>query len=97
MKAMFPLLEEGSNKMLKFIEESCKSDRVLLEAQDLCVRYTLTNVASCAFGFEARCFEEDRPMFRQIGDAFLSPSGWSAVKGFITFFLPSISKILKVK
>lgn len=94
---MIPLLDEVNKKMLNYVAEKAINGTALHEAREVCVRYTLDNVAACAFGLEGRCFEEDYSMFRKLADDFLSPGTWQAIRSTIIFTVPSISQLLRMK
>lgn len=83
--------------MVQFVKKKLNSGTATLEAHDMCVRYNLNNVASCAFGLEAECFEKYCPMFRTLAKDFVTLGTWNALKLFLVFTLPSFSKILRVK
>lgn len=91
------MLEEVSNRMVKYVEEKTNNGVALLESREVCVRYTLDNIAACVFGIEGRCFDEEYSMFRKLADDFFSPGSWQSVKTTLTFALPALSKILRVK
>lgn len=97
MKAMFPILKEVSDRMLQYATEKSFNGSLTMEAREICIRYTLDNVAACAFGLEGSCFQEDYPMFRKLADDFLSPGTLQSIKQHIIVVLPSLNKFLKVK
>jgi cytochrome P450 family 28 len=98
MKWIYPLLEDVSEQLVKFIEkQSIKASDEGLDAKDVCMRFTLNNVGSCAFGLEAKCFEEDNNEFRQIADRFFTPEGWQTTKVFIVSVIPFLSKFISIK
>ncbi|KYB25004.1 hypothetical protein TcasGA2_TC031414 [Tribolium castaneum] len=93
MKWLYPLLDEVAENLVKFIENQPKT----LNAKDVCARFTLNNVASCAFGIEGKCFEEENNHFRQMAIEFLSPSSWSFIGLFLVLLNPSLLKVLPIK
>lgn len=97
MKAMYPMLEEVSQRMIKYIEENGSNGNALLESREICVRYTLDNVAACAFGLEGYCFQEKYSMFRKLADDFFSPGTWQSIKATFLIAIPSANNFLKVK
>lgn len=92
MKGMFPILEEISLQLVKYITNS-----KCFEAREISMRYTLNNVAACAFGLEGKCFTETYPEFRKLADDFLSPSTWNSFKIMIIFLCPKLSSLLQVR
>ncbi|RZC37303.1 p450 domain containing protein, partial [Asbolus verrucosus] len=98
MKWLYAHLEETSLQLVKFIENqrgTMNGDGY--EAKELCSRFTLNNVASCAFGIEGKCFEEENSEFRQIAKKFLSPGTWATILFFCVTLFPSISKIVSIR
>ncbi|RZC38867.1 p450 domain containing protein, partial [Asbolus verrucosus] len=98
MKWLYPHLEDVGQNLAKFV---AKQPGALngqgYEAKELCMRFTLNNVASCAFGVEGKCFEEDNSEFRQIADKFMTPNSWSLFKLFLVILFPVISKFVSIK
>ncbi|KAJ3637794.1 hypothetical protein MTP99_001222 [Tenebrio molitor] len=98
LKWVYPHLEDTSQGLMKFIES--QSDALNgegFEAKELCMRYTLNNVASCVFGIDGQCFEDDNSEFKQIANKYLSPDGWSAVKLFLMNVFPFLTRFMSVK
>ncbi|CAG9823201.1 unnamed protein product [Phaedon cochleariae] len=97
IKGFYPLLEESAMKMIKYIEHQLMTSAPL-ECREISVRFTLENVASCAFGIDGKCFEEDYPKFREMADEFLSPRGLlRGLKLTFIFSWPSLAKLLRMK
>lgn len=98
MKWMYPLLEDISTNLVKFIQNHPETTNGEgYEAKELSVKFTLNNVASCAFGIEGKCFEEEESEFRKISREFFSPDGWTIFGFFLITLLPSISKVLRLR
>lgn len=98
MKAIYPLLEETGKNLVNFVknQKECLNGNGY-EAKELCVRFTLNNVASCAFGLEGKCFEEENSFFRQLAREFFEPGSWANIVMFVVSIFPSIGKYLPVK
>ena len=98
MKWIYPLLEEVSKNLVKYIGKHPEATTGKgCNAKEVCMRFTLNNVGTCAFGLDAKCFEEDNPEFKQIADRFLSPEGFQNVKVFLVSIIPFIAKIVSIK
>ncbi|KAJ3637984.1 hypothetical protein MTP99_001399 [Tenebrio molitor] len=98
MKWIYPLLEDVSKQFIKFIEKRIESTKTETHnAKDLCVRFTLDNVTSCALGLEAKSFEEETNEFRYIADRFFTPEGWKNVVLYLVTIIPFLSKFVSVK
>ncbi|CAH1174260.1 unnamed protein product [Phaedon cochleariae] len=97
MKRYYPLLEESAMKMIKYIENQLRTSAPL-ECRELSVRFSLESVASCVFGIDGKCFEEDYPKFREMADEVLSPRGLlRGLKLTLILSWPSLAKPLKMK
>jgi hypothetical protein len=98
MKLVYPHLEDTSQRISKFIDSQPNATNGQgYEAKELCKRYTLNNVASCAFGLEGKCFEEDNSEFQQIAQQFMTPETWSTVKIFLMSLFPFLTNFISVK
>ncbi|RZC35328.1 p450 domain containing protein [Asbolus verrucosus] len=98
MKWIYPLLEDVSKQFVRFIESKPKAlNGEGVEVKEICMRFTLNNVGSCAFGLEARCFEEENSEFRQLADRFFCPEAFQMVKVFLVSIIPVIPKLISIK
>lgn len=95
MKTIYPLLEEVSRQFVKYIEKESRNGPCHIK--NVCMRFTLNNVGSCAFGLDAKCFDEENNEFKQVADRFFSPEGWQNLKVYIIAILPFLSKFVSVK
>lgn len=98
MKWIYPHLEWESQKFVKFLKaQSAAFNGEGYEGKELCMRFTLNNVATCAFGLDGKCFDEDNSEFRQVADKFLTPDSIQSIKYFWLGLLPILSKVLTLK
>ncbi|KAJ3648665.1 hypothetical protein Zmor_020451 [Zophobas morio] len=93
IKWIYPLLEEVSKNFVKYIEKQPETTNI----KELCMRFTLNNVGTCAFGLDAKCFEENNPEFKQIADKYFSPVGFKNVKLLLISIIPALAKIISIK
>ncbi|CAH1155385.1 unnamed protein product [Phaedon cochleariae] len=97
MKGMYPLICKSSERMVRYVEDETSKSSTM-ESRELCIRFTLDNVASCAFGLEGRCFDEPYSSFRRMADEFLSPDNfWMSIKTTVLFLIPALATFLKIK
>lgn len=93
---MYPFLELVSKRMVKYIEDETKQTGPL-EARELCVKYTLDNIALCAFGVDGKCFDEPLSEFRDLAEKFLSPSNLILkLKFWLMFNLPAVTDYISI-
>lgn len=84
MKWLYPYLENISRNLVKFIEDT--NTKTCCDVKEICRRFTLNNVATCAFGLEGKCLEEENSEFRQLAKDFFTPPS--------SFFLMTVSPTL---
>ncbi|KAG5874550.1 hypothetical protein JTB14_026850 [Gonioctena quinquepunctata] len=97
IKGMYPLLDQSGQRMVKFVEDEIKTSTVM-ELRELCVRFTLDNVAYCAFGIEGKCFDDSNSSFRKLADKFLHPDNiWLKTKFFLVILVPWLSRLFRLK
>lgn len=94
MKIMFPLMEITTKNMNKYIESN---QHDTLEAKELCAQYTTDNVASCAYGLEAKSFQNTKSEFREMGRKIFNLSLITNIKTSIIFVMPTLAKWLKIR
>ncbi|CAH0553970.1 unnamed protein product [Brassicogethes aeneus] len=97
MKTIFTLLDNVSQKAVSYVNKQIDSGVNCLEAKNLCTKITLENVASCAFGLEANCFNDPNCDFQDIANKFLSPEKWQSLKIFVSMIIPSLMKVLSIR
>lgn len=97
MKTLFPLIDNVSNNLVKYINKHIEANNPTFELKELCTKTTLENVAISAFGLEAKCFDNPNSEFRQLADKFLSPGGLQAYKMTLVNILPWLSKVFSLK
>ncbi|CAH1155387.1 unnamed protein product [Phaedon cochleariae] len=97
VQSMFPIMQKSSERMVRYIGNEI-SISPQMESWDLCGRYTLNNVATCAFDIEGKCFDEPHPSFKQFADEFLGYDHfWSTIKNSILLLIPSSTNFFKIK
>lgn len=94
MKALFPLIDPVCTQLVNFVDKN-KSQPI--ELKELCAKFTVSNVATCAFGIDAHCFENTKSEFRKIADAFITPESIQGIKIMIAAVFPKINSFLSIK
>ncbi|XP_043253414.1 cytochrome P450 6j1-like isoform X1 [Colletes gigas] len=99
LKVLFEALNGVCKKLEDFLERRLKSNNTYeVELKSLFSRFTGEVVANAGFGMEGFCFE-DKPhpeSFDRIGTSILEPTLLNAIANTIIFFVPSLSKILRI-
>ncbi|XP_061396405.1 probable cytochrome P450 6a13 [Musca vetustissima] len=99
MKFMFPTVVQVGEKLepacLKFINEEAGCG--IIEAKDLCARYTTDVIGTCAFGIECNSLIDPQAEFRKMGRSiFERPRHSGPVQGFM-FTNPKLARKLRMK
>lgn len=94
---MFPLMQDVSKNMVKYIETETKLGANPFDVKELCSKFTSDNVANCAFGLEGKAFEDPNSEFRSIGKKVLQPSLSLTIKMLLIFLFPNLAKIFTVR
>ncbi|XP_044262896.1 probable cytochrome P450 6a13 isoform X2 [Tribolium madens] len=98
MKWLYPLLEEVAGNLIKFIDNHPETTNGKgYSAKELCARFTLNNVASCAFGIEGKCLEEETNEFQELAKEFFAPGSWNFIAFFILNLFPPLVKYMKIR
>ncbi|KAJ8984451.1 hypothetical protein NQ317_012515 [Molorchus minor] len=97
IKAVFPLVERVSEKMVEYVENEIRLSGNFLNVKEVCTRFTCDNVAVCAFGLEGRCFEESNSEFRELGQKFVAPSSMEGIKFGLSLIVPNLTSLFSLK
>lgn len=97
MKYMFPTVVQVGERLepacLKFVQGS----EGIVEAKDLCARYTTDVIGTCAFGIECNSLIDPQAEFRRMGRSiFERPRHSGVVQGFM-FTSPKLARQLRMK
>lgn len=92
MKVMFALMQHVSNEFLDTIRKHSEKDEAF-ELKDLCGRFTMDSISSCAIGFNAGSFHEDETIFVKNAKGLFKRSGW-AMFLFVLSLVPGMNALL---
>lgn len=67
LKAMFPIINDCADVLLKFVEKNFENSRNIFEFRDLFARLTTDMISSVAFGIENDSINDRENEFRRIG------------------------------
>ncbi|XP_046659740.1 probable cytochrome P450 6a14 isoform X2 [Homalodisca vitripennis] len=91
MKLMFHTITRFGNKLVSYIAE--KPENESIECYHLVAKYTLSNIASTAFGIESDVFAEDS-LFMKMALRFNLPNFEQFLRSFLTFNFKGIVKYI---
>jgi len=87
IKILYPTMLTSCEKLIDYIKSLPKGKDV--EAKSISAKYTTQNVIKCGFSMDAKCFEDGKSEFREIGKKWFTPSFLSALKFMLYPVLPS--------
>lgn len=83
--------------MIKYLAKEIDANRgSCMDGKLLCHKYTIDNVASSAFGLDAKAFEGETK-FRMVVQGFNDVSFLNSVKFLLLFMFPNLNKFLKIR
>jgi cytochrome P450 family 6/cytochrome P450 family 28 len=94
LKALYPLVQDVLQRMVKHINEKCEN---AMEARELSARFTIDVVSNCIYGIDAHSFTEDNPPVREMGKKLLEPSATLILKIFLLASFPFLKNIVSIK
>ncbi|EZA57411.1 hypothetical protein DMN91_009128 [Ooceraea biroi] len=99
LKILLESVKQACEKFEKFLDRRLsKTGKAEMELKDLFGRFTAQVVAGAGFGVDGLCFddEKDHESFYAMGKSFLAPTTLNNIISTVTFFMPSLSKILRM-
>ncbi len=96
MRQMFEFVVAVSRQTADTLKQQGVSEEV--EFKDLAMKFTVDNIASCAFGIEVNSFKDPDNSFQVIAQDFANFGNFKNVLKFAGYLLvPSLMKYLKIK
>lgn len=96
LRAMLPAFANCGEQLYQYVSQFAGSE-VPVEMYDTCSRYTINNIAHCAFGLDINCFENPNEPFMKHGRYFFEMNFANAVRQFLMFMSPKLMKILNMR
>uniref|UniRef100_A0A182T2Q0 Cytochrome P450 n=1 Tax=Anopheles maculatus TaxID=74869 RepID=A0A182T2Q0_9DIPT len=94
MKALFPFVEDVSNRMKQYIAQHTTQGPI--ETRELCAKYTTDVVSSCIFAADAQSFTKEKAEIREMGRKLLEPNFQILVMFLLIGVVPALKKIIKI-
>uniref|UniRef100_A0A182JVP2 Cytochrome P450 n=1 Tax=Anopheles christyi TaxID=43041 RepID=A0A182JVP2_9DIPT len=94
MKALFPFVEDVSNRMKQYITQH--NTKGPLETRELCAKYTTDVVSSCIFAADAQSFTKEKAEIREMGRKLLEPNFRIVIMFLLIGLIPALKKLIKV-
>ncbi|CAG9805402.1 unnamed protein product [Chironomus riparius] len=96
MKALYPLIQDVSTRMVKYIANESKKSKPC-DARELAAKYTTDVVSNCIFGVDAESFTKENAEIREMGRKLLSPSTIVFIKLVLIGSFSILKKFMKVQ
>lgn len=94
MKALFPFVEDVSNRMKQYIAQHTTQGPI--ETRELCAKYTTDVVSSCIFAADAQSFTKEKAEIREMGRKLLEPNFQVVLMFLLIGIMPALKKIIKI-
>ncbi|XP_055611068.1 probable cytochrome P450 308a1 [Uranotaenia lowii] len=96
VRATFPIMKSVAENFFNYVSKT-RPHSPDFEAQEICAKYTLDVVSSCAFGIDAESFTSPEPKFRQMtNQLFDANSTVTWIRTFLALFAPQVASWLKL-
>lgn len=96
IRSCFPIIKNVADNFLEYVTKTRKTSPDF-EAKDICARFTIDSVASCAFGIDAESFTNPNSEFRRVGFELFNPSSIMAtVRSLLALFAPKLASLLRI-
>nr|XP_029709781.1 probable cytochrome P450 308a1 [Aedes albopictus] len=96
IRSCFPIIKNVAENFLDYVTKIRKTNPDF-EAKDLCSRFTIDSVASCAFGIDAESFTNPDSEFRRVGYELFHPSSLMAsLRTLLALFAPKLASLLRL-
>lgn len=93
LKAMLPLMNKAADDMRTHLE---KVNGTVVEAKELCAKFTTDLLTSCAFGINAHSFDRENAEFRVMGRKMFDFQFLKSLRVMSYFFFPKIVSTFKI-
>lgn len=89
---MLPLVKETCKNLVNYLEENEKE----VNLQELSLKFTADNVASCAFGLEGKSFTNPNAEFKELAKQFFNVTFSGSRRSLLVQLFPELIYFLKV-
>ena len=96
MKALFPLINEVSQKMTKYIHTQLKKSSDPFDSRELSSKFTVDAVSNCIFAVDAESFTKEKSEIREKGMKLINQSTSVILSLILYAAFPFMRKIVKI-
>ncbi|KAF2879307.1 hypothetical protein ILUMI_26862 [Ignelater luminosus] len=94
IKGMVILINEVAEELKTYLENNLSSGSI--EAKEISAKYSTDVIATCAFGIQAHCFQDENAKFRTIGRKIFDFQYITFMRHLLYIVYPKIAKLLKL-
>jgi len=94
LKNMMSLINAAGEEMKTYLYKNFEKKSI--EAKEVCAKYSTDVIASCAFGIDAHCFQDENAEFRVIARKIFGLEWANSIRQTCYFIAPSIVKLLRL-
>ncbi|KAK4324074.1 hypothetical protein Pmani_005259 [Petrolisthes manimaculis] len=96
MKRMFPLVCQNVQTFISACLEEAKQNEYV-NMKDKSGRFSMDNIASCAFGIECNSQSVEKSMFAENAEGFFAVTPWKALRFFLMILFPKAFNAVGLK
>lgn len=96
VRSTFPIIKNVAENFLNYVDR-VRGGSPDFEVKEVCGRYTIDSVASCAFGIDAESFANPDAEFARMGfELFNADSAIAWLRAMLALFAPKLASLLKL-
>ncbi|XP_058055812.1 uncharacterized protein LOC131207219 [Anopheles bellator] len=93
MKALFPFVEDVSQRMKQYIDRNTNQP---IETREMCAKFTTDVVSSCIFAADAQSFTKEKAEIREMGRKLTDPSFRVVLIFLLIGIVPALKKLIPI-
>lgn len=94
LKAMFPIIVKCAEKLQTVVETQIQKGGDVCDVRDLMARFATEFIGACGFGIDMDTINNEKSLYRDLGDAVIRLSFFDIVKIGLNDALPELRKFL---
>lgn len=96
MKALFPLINDVTDKMAKYIDSELKKTNEPFDANELASKFTIDAVCNCIFAIDAESFTKEKSVIREKAMKFIDFPITIILSIILKITFPFLKKFVKI-
>ncbi|XP_062540505.1 probable cytochrome P450 308a1 [Armigeres subalbatus] len=96
IRSCFPIITNVAGNFLDYITKTRESNPDF-EAKNICAKFAIDSIASCAFGIDAESFTNPHSEFRRVGFELFRPSSiLTTIRMLLVLYVPKVAILLRI-